>query len=430
MEVEMLNKVQSRFPSGKKINIFLILFFIVFISQIIYSQGWFQLTSGTLRTLNSIHFPDSNTGYAVGENGTIVKTTNSGLSWNLLQIDTNYYLSSVFFIDANTGYTVSLNIILKTTNGGLNWNAQFLNMGYHLYSVWFTGINNGYVSYGFSIRTGGILRTTDGGGSWNNSGLWIEPLHAVCFADTNNGYTVGGGYQFGGVVGKTTNGGTNWTFQLEGPYGFLRAVNFLNQTGTGIAIASQGSPDIIRTSDGGVNWVYQSLSTPALSVYLTSIDTAYTVGVTGSIFKTINAGTNWVNQISETKNDLYSVFFTSALIGYAAGSSGVILKTMTGGVAYIHPIGNIVPNRYNLYQNYPNPFNPSTVISFQLVVSSYTKLTIYDMLGNEVSTLVNEQLKPGTYEVEWDGSNYSSGVYNYKLQTEEYTETKRMVLLK
>ena len=101
----------------------------------------------------------------------------------------------------------------------------------------------------------------------------------------------------------------------------------------------------------------------------------------------------------------------------------------------IQPISNEIPTSYMLSQNYPNPFNPTTKIQFAIpplkgVRGMNTKLMIYDILGREVATLVNQQLKPGSYEVEWDGSNYPSGVYFYKLSTESFTNTKRMVLIK
>ncbi len=88
-------------------------------------------------------------------------------------------------------------------------------------------------------------------------------------------------------------------------------------------------------------------------------------------------------------------------------------------------------------QNYPNPFNPATMIKFEVPTLPLIKgaggmdvrLTIYDLLGREVATLVNEQLKPGTYEVEWNTSAYYSGVYFYKLQTESFTQTRKMLLL-
>jgi predicted GH43/DUF377 family glycosyl hydrolase len=89
-----------------------------------------------------------------------------------------------------------------------------------------------------------------------------------------------------------------------------------------------------------------------------------------------------------------------------------------------------VPQHFTLSQNYPNPFNPTTVVSFQLPVASNVKLNVYDVLGREVATLVNERKMPGTYEVKFDGSNLASGVYFYRLQAGDFTQTKRLLLLK
>ena len=104
----------------------------------------------------------------------------------------------------------------------------------------------------------------------------------------------------------------------------------------------------------------------------------------------------------------------------------------------IKTISEIEPDKYSLSQNYPNPFNPTTKIKFQVPLNKgggfsrglFTRLTIYDLLGHEIATLVNQQLKPGTYEVEWDGTNYPSGVYFYRLTASDYNETKKMVLVK
>jgi hypothetical protein len=90
-----------------------------------------------------------------------------------------------------------------------------------------------------------------------------------------------------------------------------------------------------------------------------------------------------------------------------------------------------VPNEFSLEQNYPNPFNPVTKIRFDIPGEAHQlKINIYNMLGRKVETLVNQQLKPGTYEVEWNAGNYPSGVYFYKLSAGDFTETKRMVLVK
>jgi hypothetical protein len=88
------------------------------------------------------------------------------------------------------------------------------------------------------------------------------------------------------------------------------------------------------------------------------------------------------------------------------------------------------PTEFILYQNYPNPFNPSTVISYQLAVGSRVTLKVYDILGNEVATLVNEEKPAGSYEVKWSAESLSSGVYFYQLIAGSYLETKKMILLR
>ncbi len=107
--------------------------------------------------------------------------------------------------------------------------------------------------------------------------------------------------------------------------------------------------------------------------------------------------------------------------------------------SYNYPLNGIVsvdnnfgeiPVRFELKQNYPNPFNPKTIISYQLPVTNFVKLKVYDILGKEIVTLVNEKQSPGSYSVTFDGSNLSSGIYFYQLTTEGYTDTKRMVLIK
>ncbi|MGA2667483.1 MAG: T9SS type A sorting domain-containing protein [Ignavibacteria bacterium] len=89
-----------------------------------------------------------------------------------------------------------------------------------------------------------------------------------------------------------------------------------------------------------------------------------------------------------------------------------------------------VPRYYQLYQNYPNPFNPSTTIKYDIMKTSDVRIIVYDALGREIETLVNEQLKPGTYEVTWDAANYASGLYFYKIISGEFTQTLKMVLMK
>ena len=125
-----------------------------------------------------------------------------------------------------------------------------------------------------------------------------------------------------------------------------------------------------------------------------------------------------------------SVSFADELNGWITGDSGMVLRTTDGGLTFIQNLNNDIPGFYSLSQNYPNPFNPVTKVKFQIPKSSFVKLIIYDLLGREITTLVNQQFKPGTYEADWDATNYPSGVYFYKLITDEFIETKKMVLIK
>lgn len=116
-----------------------------------------------------------------------------------------------------------------------------------------------------------------------------------------------------------------------------------------------------------------------------------------------------------------------------------VLKTMSDTVKKYYqnnfPIGvnnisTVIPDKFSLFQNYPNPFNPATSIKYSVQSSQNIKLVVYDILGKEISTLVNEKQSPGIYEVTFDASNYPSGVYFYKLSADNFSEIKKMVLIK
>jgi hypothetical protein len=102
----------------------------------------------------------------------------------------------------------------------------------------------------------------------------------------------------------------------------------------------------------------------------------------------------------------------------------------TPPVSGIHQINSEVPAKYSLYQNYPNPFNPVTNISFSLPKNGFINLIIYDALGREVETLVNEFKQAGSYIVDFNASNLSSGIYFYKIQAGDFNDIKKMILTK
>ena len=120
---------------------------------------------------------------------------------------------------------------------------------------------------------------------------------------------------------------------------------------------------------------------------------------------------------------------------WAVRNNGGITKIRIWIGGAVHSISREIPNHFSLSQNYPNPFNPKSKIKMQIAKLSMVKLVVFDALGREVETLVNEQLNAGTYEVNFDGSKYSSGIYYYQLtvnseQLKAYRETKKMIFIK
>lgn len=109
---------------------------------------------------------------------------------------------------------------------------------------------------------------------------------------------------------------------------------------------------------------------------------------------------------------------------------GVTFQTSNPVITGVEGYSNEIPKEFQLYQNYPNPFNPVTSIKFDIPKSTYVKIKMYDMLGKEVSELVNMDMEAGRYEVNWDGTNFASGVYFYRIETKDFTKVMKMILLK
>jgi len=271
-------------------------------------------------------------------------------------------------------------------------------------------------------------------------------LTSVCVKDNNN--CVISTQNHPPVVLKTSNGGSNW-MEISVSSNDREIWDLIRYDLNDDIIAVGGADNIstvFRSETFGSYWstVYESenFGGPLMSVgaplsYIR--DTMYAVGQYGIILRTINSGLNWSMQTAPVSNWLavsaghhYSRFAVAVgLNGTYDITSGALLRTTNGGEPIgIDPISSEVPGSYTLSQNCPNPFNPSTKIKFDIQKTSYTGLKIYDNLGREIETLVNKQLNPGSYEVEWNASSYPSGVYYYKLTTGGYAETKKMILLK
>ena len=106
-----------------------------------------------------------------------------------------------------------------------------------------------------------------------------------------------------------------------------------------------------------------------------------------------------------------------------------VYKSLSGATA-VEREGDIIPDEYALSQNYPNPFNPTTILNFSILESGNVKLAIYDALGREVELLVDQKMNAGNYNAEWNASSYAAGIYFYSISVNDFTSTKKMVLLK
>ncbi|MBL8017498.1 MAG: T9SS type A sorting domain-containing protein [Ignavibacteria bacterium] len=160
------------------------------------------------------------------------------------------------------------------------------------------------------------------------------------------------------------------------------------------------------------------------------------------IERSTNAGANWnfrdsVNQNITSYSDsglaantIYHYRISSRnAAGYSAPSN-TALDTTFHPTGFINVNTGFIPIKYVLFQNYPNPFNPVTKIKFDIPQQSFTKLTMYDISGKEVSVIVSKELNPGSYEAEFNASNLPSGVYFYKLSSGGYADVKKMILVK
>lgn len=106
------------------------------------------------------------------------------------------------------------------------------------------------------------------------------------------------------------------------------------------------------------------------------------------------------------------------------------VKELTSGTIGINSISNLISEGYHLNQNFPNPFNPNTLINYDIGKPGFVKLTVYNSIGKEVALLVNGKQEKGSYEVNFAADNYPAGLYFYKLEADEFTETKKMLLVK
>lgn len=269
---------------------------------------WEPQIIDNIHKLFAVYFLDDTTGFAVGDAGIILKTSNSGATWSI-KSSGGYILMDIHFSDANNGYAVgNSGVILRTTDAGNTWVKEVFQTNLTFRSIYFTGLNNGYI--GGSI--GAILKTTDAGDTWKLNYTSSSGVYDIKFIDDNTGYAVGGK-----GIAKSIDGGDNWNFQLTGPF-IVSAIQPINSDLI-FAVGSQGY--VYKTTNAGTNWIEMTanLSYNLTTLFFLDTEVGYVAGFDGDIFKTVDGGKNWVAQSSGTNKLIESIFFINSNIGFAVG---------------------------------------------------------------------------------------------------------------
>ena len=410
-------------------------FYFLIVILLFYSQSyaqWTQVSSFPNKVVKDILISNSVV-YTGTSNAGVYISTDSMASFQQFINDINFYpahmVTQVLVYD-NKIFISTGDGIYISTNGGTNWIKKsngivvgggaiyiFAESIYELNGTLFTGTHTG------------IYRSTNGGENWIVTNISGSHVGAMNFT-LHNGKLFAARENINTPYGYYSNdSGVTWSFLTALN---LPTITFFSEPGK---LWSGTIHGVWLSTNNGTSWVHRGAGlgpdpyNPSIIRINQSLLTSVKVG-NPSVYISENEGLLW----TDVGNGLQSL---SAISELTIFGNNVIIAT-SGGL-YQRPISqltgvvqtsNQLPKKYSLSQNYPNPFNPVTKIKFDVPKSSYTKIVLYNILGEEISTLVKDKLSAGSYEVEWDGSGYPSGVYFYILITDEYVDTKKMVLLK
>lgn len=427
--------------------IFKIFFISIFSICLGFSQNqrppWIIKAKPVDKLLKSVQFINQDTGWAAGEGGTIIKTTDGGINWEVQNTNVETFIVDLFFLNENLGWALTIRqivpfgtTVLHTTNGGDDWIAEdFPQQSVIMNTIFFFDSLTGLI--------GGrnISKTTDGGQTWQITNIDSNmvsglPVYKFNFYSRDFGYSCGGFIDLAGAIWKTTDGGNNWTATGVSPDQVfcISVIDSMN------AVCLSGDPEgffgtgLITTTDAGENWSYNELPFFGLSFsigFRTELDAWSASGF--QFLHSTDGGATWATESTPNETIIYALDFINDQTGYAVGDSGVVLKFVPPP-ASVDDASSKITN-FVLEQNYPNPFNPTTKIKYAISQEVRGKmrdvsLKVYDLLGNKVATLVDEEKPAGNYEIDFDGSNLPGGIYFYQLKAGGYSQTKKMVLLK
>ena len=327
--------------------------------------------------------------------------------------DSGYIITGTTIITSSSYYDVYL---IKTNSSGD--------------ALWTKILDRSIGDVGYSVQ-----QTTDGGyiisGVTYSNGyedIWLIKTDAIGDTLWTRKFGESNASDRGRSVRQTSDGGyiIAGSINLSNiPEVFLVKTNAIGQTiwtksfGGGIVRCEGYS--VQQTSDGGYIVVGKKRSTGAVDLWLLktdgSGDTLWTKTLGG-----FGAGWGWGHSVNLTTDGGYIITGVS--------SDDVWLIKTASGVTTVKQNTDLTSLDFFFVQNYPNPFNPTTTIKYQIPELSFVTIKVYDVLGNEVATLLNEENPSGTYEIEFDGTELPSGVYFYQLKAGNFVETKKMLLLK
>jgi photosystem II stability/assembly factor-like uncharacterized protein len=386
---------------------------------IVSNNGFYNFYSDYIAVKDNILYT---CGYMQG----LATSSNDGTSWQYISNSMiDRYVRSVAANNSCVFISTGSKGLLKTTNNGINWIS--CNNGIDSTD---TKVLYAYDDVVFASNTynSASFRTTNNGANWTG---FYSPNTIQSMARIGDVFLAGNSFMEGGGLIRSTDKGFSWIYLYQ---------NFLP-----LSIVAKDSIFYLYNYNGfhkstnlGLNWVPFSSDLPTAAEKMYVVDNKLVCISGPNIYTSSNNGTNWISKRQ-------GLPYLEGIESFVVKGSNVFLSTSYRSVwkmskADLLPVENIseeVPTKYSLVQNYPNPFNNTSNLKFEIVNTGDVKITVYDMQGREVQTLVNERLSAGTYEVKFDGSMLTSGVYFYKMvvrhggsSTGDFTETKRMILIK
>ena len=409
-----------------------IAFFLCFLISFNLSAQWVAQISNITANLGSIFFTDLNTGYAVGDNGAYVKTTDGGTTWTKkdISISGSTYtskLTKVYFPDADNGFILAGSAILRTEDAGESWSKIFdLNGIGGFYSMHF--INSSTGCMGASSVGSWVYTTTNGGatiGDWTSpTSVGTGSYTSVFMVDANTIYGVNSTED----LSMTTDGTNTWNVQTFAGFALKQVVFPSGSTGYVFGSKSSGGYAILKTTNASATW--DTLAMPSGKVFKTisfvSTTTGYAFGSGGIVYKTTDGANTWQQETSPVTSLLSSTSFPTSLIGYAAGNGGTIIKLQgPAGISTLKEAINI--DKIDIY---PNPASTSISLGIHSDKTEVAKIILTDLLGKKLFYIETANLVSGNYNKTVDVSDLDSGTYLIEVKTNNGTVGKKLIVCK